>query len=178
MGESWLRDRERGRPLAANAHEMRGGIEQRHRGPGRARYSADQKSRQAAEGIGQSREESQVAPGIDILFHRQQRDCASSRSSHDLGAIAIPVPAHSGQDAASRACSHTDQITTSAMIRPQDDFPRLQPIECQPHIRHAEPRAILPDHHHLLIPLRNQGRDRALQAFAKTSPYLPVHALR
>ena len=86
------------------------------------RNHPNQEQRKSRQRIAGAREKPQVAPGIDVVFDRQNRNIRRLATSAQLVAIRVLFPAHTAQQRAIRR-TEGDEITAAAMIGTEHEFP-------------------------------------------------------
>ena len=85
-------------------------------------HHLNQEQRESRQWIARARENPQVAPGIDVVFDRQNRNIRPSATSAQLSAIRVLFPAHTAQQCTIRRMKG-DEITAAAMIGTEHEFP-------------------------------------------------------
>ena len=131
------------------------------------RNSGEQESSEPRQDATGACQELQVAPRIEILFDRHQEHILRATTPAELSAIGVLFPPNIPQQRAINRAKR-DEITTAAMIRPQDKLLRHQPGERIFDIAPAQARAIAPDCDHLVITELRNGLDRVLEPRGKT----------
>ena len=86
--------------MLAHAHVLRGETDDRHELPGRDRETIDEEGREPGEPVSAESEDSHIAPGIQILFHRQEENVCGARPLEQLGAIGVSFPANVAEQCA------------------------------------------------------------------------------
>ena len=114
-----------------------------------------------------SREEMEIGPGVEVLFHLEQAQIRSDPIL-ELPAISIASPTNAPQELPV-ARPQPDEITPSAVIRAHHKAAEGQFSEGIGDIGGCERRTIAPDDHDLLITESGEFLGGSLEPFGKTS---------
>lgn len=180
----WLAERKaflgrecRGRHLLTDAHPQQREIQPLNDRSARSADHPDQEQRESRKWIARVRENPHVAPGIDVLFDRQQRDIRCFAASAELGAVRVLFPAHVAQQ---RAICGTkgNEITAAAMIGAEDEFSRGQLRKGALDVCRAQTGAITPDRDNFVVAEIVNFLDRISQTRREVMTGLSMDSLR
>lgn len=159
--------------MLAHPHSLARNTDKTDEARGRGANYAKQKEREPRQRIIGSSENPDIGPGIEIMLNRQQENVFVSAPLAKLGAIGILFPAYAVQQL-SIGRAERDQIATTAMVRPEDQFSRCQLSKRAVDIDRAKPGAIPSDRDYFVIAQLRDFFDRVLQARREIATRLPV----
>ena len=152
----------------------RGETDDRHGLAVRDRETIDEEGRELRERIARTSEDSNIAPGIEILFHRQQENVRSAGALEQLGAIGVSFPAHVAEQFAIGGAKG-DEVTTATMVRPEDELLRRQLGERLFDIERAKRWAIAAYRHEFVVTESGHRLDRVFKALRETAAGLAMN---
>jgi hypothetical protein len=164
----------RRRHLLAHPHSLARDADKTDEARGRGANYPKQKRGQPRQRIIAARENPHIGPGIEIMLNRQQENVFVSAPLAKLGAIGVLFPAHAAQQL-SIGGTERDQIATTAMVRPEDQFSRRQLSKRALDIDRAKPGAIPADRDYFVIAQLRDFFDRVLQARGETPADLTMN---
>ena len=118
----------------------------------RARRADDreQKQREPRQRIIASRENPDVRPGIEIVLNGEEENLLFFAPIPKLGAIGVSFPADAAQQFPIGGME-SNEITTAAVVRAEDEVLRLQLSESALDVGRAQSRAIPADCDHFFV---------------------------
>jgi hypothetical protein len=160
--------------LLAHAHVLRGRTDDRHQLAVRKAEKTDEEGREPCEELSGASEDSNIAPGIEILFHRQKENVCGAGAPEQLGAIGVSFPAHVAEQFAITGAER-DEVTTAAMIRAENKFFRRQLSERVFDIERAKARAIAAHRDDFVVTESGNRLDRIFEALRKPASALAMN---
>ena len=107
------------------------------------------------------------------MFHGEDGNFVFAASRMQLRKIRVALPANATEQMPITR-SQRDQVTTAAMVRPEDEPMGAQPREGRRDVLRIEPRTIAPDHHHFIVAERRDSLDGVLEPLAEGRALLQV----
>jgi hypothetical protein len=160
--------------LLAHAHVSRGETDDRRDRTARDGKKAQEERGEPRKYVSGASENSNIAPGIEILFHREQENVRSAGAVEQLGAIRVSFPAHVAEQCAIGSAKR-DQITAAAMVRTEDQLLRRQLIERLFDIAGAKAGAIAAHRNDLVVTELCHPLDRVFEALGKIASGLAMN---
>ncbi len=137
----------RGRHLPALTHILRTEIDEER---ARSFFELGKPDDELRERMTGAREQTDVRPGIEVLFRGEELDLSGIDARLELSAIAVAIPTYPAEEV-SVVRAQPNQVAAAPMIGTQDKPLLRQGAECRRDIGVLQARTIRPDNDNLLI---------------------------
>ena len=164
----------RWRHLPADADALQSEIDELVRDRFECADELEKKGGKRREQFAAPREEPQVSPRIEIVFHSQEGDVFFFTPIAKLGAIGVSFPPDTAEQFPVDGTKR-DEVATAAMIWAENQFPARQVIESKLDVGRAQSRTIPADCDYFLISKLGNLLDGILKARREIPPGLAVN---
>gem|GEM_PF-25499 len=141
----------------------------------RNRETIDEEGRKPREWIAPASEESHIAPGIEVLFHRQQENVRDAGALEQLGAIGVSIPTHVAEQFAIDGAKR-DKVATAAMVRTENQLLRRELSERALDIERPKTRTIAAYGDDFVVTEASDCLDCIFEALGKTASGLAMNS--